>query len=398
MCYVWEMQSARGELISVVLLAAVAVSACQAQRADHERDAGAPAPTGGDQAGPSGGDRPALTGGDEPPPAGGQPAPGGSPEACAPAAGRVTLRRLNRDEYDLTLRDLLGDLSQPAREFPADDIGHGFDNQADVLSMSPVLVEKYERAAERAVDAALQRPRTRADRFEFAPEVFTASVGALAGSAWNLWSNGEATVTLRLPEAGRYRVSAALACQLAGPDPCRAALRLDAAEVRLVEVASPPPQPGVFEAEVLTGAGTHTFGVAFLNDYYAPDDPDPTRRDRNLLVGPIVVEGPLDFDPSATNPTRDAVLTCAPAQPQGPRRTRARTRSSATSRRVRGGGRPRPPSARASSRSPASRPAMATPSRRAFGSACAPCCSRPTFSSRSKARPRPVTARPQAAR
>ena len=326
MCYVWKMQKARGELLSVVLVAAVAVSACQAQRADDERDAGAPAPTGGDQAGPSGGsqaapaggDRPAPTGGDDPPPAGGQPASGGSPEACAPAAGRVTLRRLNRDEYDLTLRDLLGDLSQPAREFPADDIGHGFDNQADVLSMSPVLVEKYERAAERAVDVALRLPRTRADRFEFAPEVFTASVGALAGSAWNLWSNGEATVTLRLPEAGRYRVSTALACQLAGPDPCRAALRLDAAEVRLVEVASPPPQPGVFEAEVLTGAGTHTFGVAFLNDYYAPDDPDPTRRDRNLLVGPIVVEGPLDFDPSATNPTRDAVLTCAPAQPQGP--------------------------------------------------------------------------------
>jgi len=81
-CYVWKMQKARGELLSVVLVAAVAVSACQAQRADDERDAGAPAPTGGDQAGPSGGsqaaptggDRPAPTGGDDPPPAGGQPA------------------------------------------------------------------------------------------------------------------------------------------------------------------------------------------------------------------------------------------------------------------------------------------------------------------------------------
>ena len=51
--------------------------------------------------------------------------------------GKVTIRRLNRAEYNNTMRDLLGVDVKPAAEFPADDTGYGFDNIADVLSMSP---------------------------------------------------------------------------------------------------------------------------------------------------------------------------------------------------------------------------------------------------------------------
>ncbi|MBZ4398460.1 MULTISPECIES: DUF1592 domain-containing protein [unclassified Myxococcus] len=68
--------------------------------------------------------------------------------------GRVTLHRLNRAEYDATVRDLLGDTTRPARDFPADDHGYGFDNNADVLSLSPLLLEKYATAAEKLVENA----------------------------------------------------------------------------------------------------------------------------------------------------------------------------------------------------------------------------------------------------
>ena len=68
--------------------------------------------------------------------------------------GRVTLHRLNRAEYDATVRDLLGDTTGPARDFPADDHGYGFDNNADVLSLSPLLMEKYSAAAEQLVETA----------------------------------------------------------------------------------------------------------------------------------------------------------------------------------------------------------------------------------------------------
>ena len=64
-------------------------------------------------------------------------------------AGRVTARRLNRVEYNNTIRDLLGVAARPADEFPVDDSGYGFDNNGDVLTVSPMLMEKYMQAAEK---------------------------------------------------------------------------------------------------------------------------------------------------------------------------------------------------------------------------------------------------------
>ena len=68
--------------------------------------------------------------------------------------GRVTIRRLNKAEYNNTVRDLLGIDFTPADDFPADDVGYGFDNIGDVLSMPPILLEKYLAAAEKIVDKA----------------------------------------------------------------------------------------------------------------------------------------------------------------------------------------------------------------------------------------------------
>jgi hypothetical protein len=73
----------------------------------------------------------------------------GMAEATVPRAGRVTARRLNRVEYNNTIRDLLGVVARPADEFPVDDSGYGFDNNGDVLSVSPMLMEKYMQAAEK---------------------------------------------------------------------------------------------------------------------------------------------------------------------------------------------------------------------------------------------------------
>ncbi len=65
-----------------------------------------------------------------------------------PDPGRVTMRRLNRTEYKNTVRDLLGADFNPTEGFPADDVGHGFDNIGDVLTVSPLLMERYLDAAE----------------------------------------------------------------------------------------------------------------------------------------------------------------------------------------------------------------------------------------------------------
>ncbi len=72
--------------------------------------------------------------------------------------GRVTLRRLNRAEYNNTVRDLVGVQFRPADDFPADDSGDGFDTLGDVLSVSPTLIEKYLAAAETVVEAVAADP------------------------------------------------------------------------------------------------------------------------------------------------------------------------------------------------------------------------------------------------
>lgn len=67
-------------------------------------------------------------------------------------AGRTTLRRLNRNEYSYTVRDLFGVTFNPSSGFPADGAGgEGFDNNADALFSSPSLLEKYLEASKKVV-------------------------------------------------------------------------------------------------------------------------------------------------------------------------------------------------------------------------------------------------------
>ena len=72
-----------------------------------------------------------------------------------PDPGKVTLRRLNRAEYNATIRDLVGVDFKSAADFPPDDSGYGFDNIGDVLSLPPVLMEKYLSAADKILDQAI---------------------------------------------------------------------------------------------------------------------------------------------------------------------------------------------------------------------------------------------------
>ena len=72
-----------------------------------------------------------------------------------PDPGRVTVRRLNRVEYRNTIGDLLGVDYDTDANFPADDTGHGFDNIGSVLSISPLMLEKYVNAATEIVNAAV---------------------------------------------------------------------------------------------------------------------------------------------------------------------------------------------------------------------------------------------------
>jgi hypothetical protein len=80
---------------------------------------------------------------------------GGGLNCTAPSPGPSYARRLNRFEYNNTVRDLLGDTTAPANDFPAEERRNGFDNNAVALQISPTLVEQYMNAAERLAATAL---------------------------------------------------------------------------------------------------------------------------------------------------------------------------------------------------------------------------------------------------
>ena len=79
--------------------------------------------------------------------------------AAQPNPGRVALARLNRAEYRNAIRDVLGLEIDAASMLPNDIAGHGFDNNADALTLSPMLTERYLGAAAKISQMALARPR-----------------------------------------------------------------------------------------------------------------------------------------------------------------------------------------------------------------------------------------------
>jgi hypothetical protein len=224
--------------------------------------------------------------------------------ACAPAPqadlpplaervadpGRVTARRLNRSEYDNTVRDLLSTALRPSASFPPDDTAHGWGHMADALSLSPLHLELYEQAADALIEAELTNPVVppRAWAFHGTDEGLVATGGAAFSDFFMLWTNGSLTTVVHVPHAGRYRLAARLGATQGGPDLARAALLVGGRRVREVEVSGEQ----VFAdhaVEVELAAGPTTIGVSFLNDFWDPD----AGEDRNLLIESFRLDGPF---------------------------------------------------------------------------------------------------------
>ncbi len=212
-------------------------------------------------------------------------------DCSRPDPGRVTLRRLNRTEYNLTVRDLTGVDLQPADDFPMDDIGYGFDNIGDVLSLPPVLLEKYLAAAGKVLDAAIVTGPAAAPVKRLHGDDLEGGGEADDGGR-TLPSEGEVRALPPLEGPGEFVLKARLYGEQAGPEPVRAAFRVDGKDVQVFEVQARQAAPETYEHRLTLSEGKHRFSVAFLNDYYRPDDPDPANRDRNLHVVHLEIAGP----------------------------------------------------------------------------------------------------------
>jgi len=149
-----------------------------------------------------------------------------------PDPGKLTVRRLNRNEYNNTIRDLLKIEFQPADDFPSDDVGYGFDNVADVLTVSPVLMERYLDAADKV--AALAIPlsattppkRTMAARFcePASPNVPQSQFRPLTASESDAVKSGPINTPVRITADGDYIMRARLFAKSADGRPVRVAM------------------------------------------------------------------------------------------------------------------------------------------------------------------------------
>jgi len=123
-----------------------------------------------------------------------------------PDPGRVTLRRLNRVEYQNTIRDLMGVEFRAFEEFPPDDTGYGFDNIGDVLTTSPLLLEKYMDAAETIVTKAVPTVTRKVAEQRAAGSEFKSADGKQDARNVSFYQAATLSRTFRTEAAGEYRL------------------------------------------------------------------------------------------------------------------------------------------------------------------------------------------------
>ena len=194
-----------------------------------------------------------------------------------PDPGRVTARRLNRVEYNNTVRDLVGVDFKPAADFPADDSGYGFDNIGDVLSLSPVLMEKYLAAAEKIARRAIVAdppPKPTRERIEHA------AVGPEESPARDL------TGRHQFPVEGDYVIRGTLGGRR---EALLITLWLDGKELQTFPVTTEEEAARVGEMRLHLTAGEHELKATLLHDDSRPDapvDPDePKPKDKKKKPG-----------------------------------------------------------------------------------------------------------------
>ncbi len=236
--------------------------------------------------------------------------------------GRVTVRRLNRTEYNNTVRDLLGVDFEPAKDFPSDDVGNGFDNIGDVLSVSPLLMEKYLDAAEKISEKVISitdPAKSRKVRFT-GKQLKMGGAAEDQGEFVGINSSGHVIAEYKFPRDGEYLFRGKAAADQAGSELAKMEFAIDGKPVHTFEVKGRR-EPDEYEFKLRLSAGQHQFKATFPNDFY---DPKAKRgsNDRNLYISWLEVAGPLDLreddlpeshrkliaaTPTATRPLADAV-------------------------------------------------------------------------------------------
>jgi cytochrome c551/c552 len=254
--------------------------------------------------------------------------------------GRVGLHRLNRAEYGNAVRDLLGLQMDPAELLPADDSNYGFDNIADALTVSPVLLERYLSAAWKITSVAVGDPK-------ITPTTQTFRVRADASQDQHVeglpvGTRGGLSVKFNFPLDAEYlfkvrfwsnTVNTVRGLEL----PSQVEITLDGARVKLVTIggsddanlgnvnptASAEQISKRVETQIPVKAGPHTVAIAFLQKTTGPnvdmlqpfgrEKLDPVNTAGIPEIDFLSVTGPINPTGPGDTPSRRQIFTCRPA-------------------------------------------------------------------------------------
>lgn len=223
-----------------------------------------------------------------------------------PFPGTKSLHRLNRAEYANAIRDLLAYEVDVTTLLPEDNAAEGFDNIADVLSVSPTLIQSY-------VAAAMKISRWAVGDRSMAPTLVKYS--APGGQDEHieglpLGTRGGTVFTHNFPLDAEYefRISSGGGFRFSGPSggpPPTIDVTLNGEQIKVDD-------PRKFKLRVK--AGPQTIGVALIDRRHSVGVDDlysqnPTRRDD---IESVTINGPVDSTGPGDTPSRRAIFVCLP--------------------------------------------------------------------------------------
>ena len=219
------------------------------------------------------------------------------------------LHRLNRLEYNNTVRDLLATTLTPADNFPPDNVTLGFDNIAEGLTLTPAQMDLYATAARELATAALETaPRYVRRTGARGHATATAQAGVAFDWGWSMSRHGEllSLPTIDLAQDELLTLSILAGGDAVGMPTPEMSLIVDNVEVGHWLITSLPTTPIVYSVQVPLPAGSHTVAVGFPNGADQPAE----NIFNSLVVGYLDITSEATVVPAG----RALVYTCEPAQ------------------------------------------------------------------------------------
>ena len=257
-----------------------------------------------------------------------------------PNPGRPTIHRLNRLEYANAVRDLLDLEIDAAALLPGDDLAYGFDNNADILTVAPGLLERYLSAARRISRLAVGDPAIEADAVRVPLSSLLAQDGRMSEDL-PFGSRGGAAVRRHFPLDGEYLVR--LELRGAGRrEPQEIDVRVDGVRRALLRVGEwpegadpgaarvvPPGEP--LQVRFPARAGSRVVSVSFTKRTAVTEGMAPSRLPiwtfstgrgyvQRMALESLEIEGPFSPDTLGRGPggegetaSRRRIFVCRPA-------------------------------------------------------------------------------------